>query len=311
MVRGAPPKTRDAADEGRLEASGSTVVGPVIVKQGKVVRASQLIRGVLRTRTGAQWRAGRAHLGGMVVCQPLAVAAFIGREGGMSGWVALIWTVLILGGGPISGFAARRRFSAARPPRSVVYAGNVLSLTALGAITVAIDIWNGSGVLRQFVAVPLRSPTVGIWSLATTLCCVLFSAAVLAMRVRLGWLPSERVLSLLPTKPRERLMFVGVCVVVGVVEEFIFRGFALTVLAQASHSAAFAFGVVTVSFALAHGLQDAVAIGNAFVLGVLLAVPVLVTQSLIPSVVAHSSVDVFAGLSLGSVVDRASGKART
>jgi hypothetical protein len=39
----------DEADEGRLEASGSTMVGKAIVNVGKVVRPSQLIRGVRRT----------------------------------------------------------------------------------------------------------------------------------------------------------------------------------------------------------------------------------------------------------------------
>ena len=41
---------RDAADEGRLATSGSIMVGPVIVNQGKVVRPSQLIASVRRTR---------------------------------------------------------------------------------------------------------------------------------------------------------------------------------------------------------------------------------------------------------------------
>jgi hypothetical protein len=40
---------RDAADEGRLEACGSTVVGTVIVNQGEVVRPSQLIASVRQT----------------------------------------------------------------------------------------------------------------------------------------------------------------------------------------------------------------------------------------------------------------------
>jgi hypothetical protein len=39
----------DAADEARLEASGSTMVGQNIPDGGKVVRASQLIRSVRRT----------------------------------------------------------------------------------------------------------------------------------------------------------------------------------------------------------------------------------------------------------------------
>jgi hypothetical protein len=37
---------RDAADEGRLEPSGSIVVGTVIAHQGRVVRPSQLIASV-------------------------------------------------------------------------------------------------------------------------------------------------------------------------------------------------------------------------------------------------------------------------
>jgi hypothetical protein len=39
---------RDAADEGRLEPCGSTMVGTVIVNQGEVVRPSQLIASVRR-----------------------------------------------------------------------------------------------------------------------------------------------------------------------------------------------------------------------------------------------------------------------
>ncbi len=47
LVRAA--EQRDAADEGRLEASGDAMVGSVIVNQGKVVRPSQLIASVRRT----------------------------------------------------------------------------------------------------------------------------------------------------------------------------------------------------------------------------------------------------------------------
>ncbi len=43
---------RDAADEGRLEACGSAMVGTVIVDEGKVVRPSQLIASVGPTSEG-------------------------------------------------------------------------------------------------------------------------------------------------------------------------------------------------------------------------------------------------------------------
>ena len=45
----------DAADEGRLEARGSTMVGPLIVNQGRVVRPSQLIRSVRPTLVDGTW----------------------------------------------------------------------------------------------------------------------------------------------------------------------------------------------------------------------------------------------------------------
>jgi hypothetical protein len=44
---------RDAADEGRLELCGSTIVGnEIIMNQGRVVRPSQLIASVGPTRRG-------------------------------------------------------------------------------------------------------------------------------------------------------------------------------------------------------------------------------------------------------------------
>jgi hypothetical protein len=43
---------RDAADEGRLEPGGSIILGRTIVKEGKVVRPSQLIASVGPTTSG-------------------------------------------------------------------------------------------------------------------------------------------------------------------------------------------------------------------------------------------------------------------
>jgi len=62
--------------------------------------------------------------------------------------------------------------------------------------------------------------------------------------------------------------------------------------------------IVTVSFGLQHGLQDAIGIVRAFVLGAVLAIPVLVTGSLLPSVVPHAVVDAFSGLYGRSLMER-------
>jgi hypothetical protein len=51
----------DAADEGRLDASGSIIVGPVIVNEGRVVRPSQLIRSVRQTTRDREERDVQAN----------------------------------------------------------------------------------------------------------------------------------------------------------------------------------------------------------------------------------------------------------
>ena len=54
LTRRKAAEQRDAADEGRLEASGSIAVGnEIIVNRGKVVRPSQLIANVRRTKRGS------------------------------------------------------------------------------------------------------------------------------------------------------------------------------------------------------------------------------------------------------------------
>jgi hypothetical protein len=53
MGRHGAGEQRDAADEGRLDPYGNTIVGEVIVNQGKVVRPSQLIASVGRTVSSA------------------------------------------------------------------------------------------------------------------------------------------------------------------------------------------------------------------------------------------------------------------
>jgi hypothetical protein len=54
MPAGGAAEQRDAADEGRLDAYGSIIVGnEAIVNQSKVVRPSQLITSVRQTVAGS------------------------------------------------------------------------------------------------------------------------------------------------------------------------------------------------------------------------------------------------------------------
>jgi membrane protease YdiL (CAAX protease family) len=100
---------------------------------------------------------------------------------------------------------------------------------------------------------------------------------------------------LLPQTNGERATFLLLCLLIGLVEEFLFRGFAFFTISGLT-GPLIAGSIVTISFALQHGIQDTIGIVRAFVLGVLLLIPVLVTGSLLPSIVMHAVVDVFSGL---------------
>jgi hypothetical protein len=73
-------------------------------------------------------------------------------------------------------------------------------------------------------------------------------------------------------------------------------GFAFFTLAGLLQNNGLASAIMTAFFALQHRIQDTIGITRAFVLGGILVVPVLVTGSLLPSIVAHATMDAVSGL---------------
>jgi membrane protease YdiL (CAAX protease family) len=62
----------------------------------------------------------------------------------------------------------------------------------------------------------------------------------------------------------ERLLFLILCILIGFVEEFLFRGFAFLTLSKFTSSVGLAGAIVTISFALQHGIQDTFGVVRAF-----------------------------------------------
>jgi membrane protease YdiL (CAAX protease family) len=127
-------------------------------------------------------------------------------------------------------------------------------------------------------------------------------STLLVARVRLRQPPKASIIRLLPRSPVEKIGFVVLCFLIAFVEEFLYRGFVLMVLRGWLRSDFLAVLVVSISFALMHGLQDLMAILSEFIQSVLLSLPVLALHSLVPSIAAHFMVDVFAGLCMLSVL---------
>jgi membrane protease YdiL (CAAX protease family) len=213
----------------------------------------------------------------------------------MSYTLAIVWTAVIVLAAPIAGFLARRPLAAPRKPRGLIYAGSAANLLVIGAITSVIDIYSGSKTIRA-LNWTMSLPRFVAWSLGLTVASILITVAVFALRRKLNRSPSAIVMSLLPQTRGERAMFLLLCLLVGLVEEFLFRGFAFFTLAGFIGSELLAAAIVTISFGLQHGIQDTIGIVRALVLGILLIVPVIITGSLLPSIIAHAVVDGFSGL---------------
>jgi membrane protease YdiL (CAAX protease family) len=220
----------------------------------------------------------------------------------MSSTFAISWAIVVLLAAPLAGILARRPLAGGDRPRTVIYIGSAINLIVVGAITAAIDRWHNCQALR---ALTLFLPAwhFVVWSLGVFFVSIMISLGVFIIRSKLKRPPSAIVMSLLPQTSTERVMFLLLCVLVGIVEEFLFRGFAFFTINGVLQSQRLAIAIVTISFALQHGLQDTIGIARAFVLGSVLAIPVLMTGSLLPSILAHSLVDVFSGLSGRSIME--------
>ena len=215
--------------------------------------------------------------------------------------VSNIWAGLILLLGPIAGLAGSRKLRTATPRRKVIYLSNAANLIVLGSVTAAIDLTCGHKALG-LITLGSSPRVVLIWSICLGLLCVTIVSILLVARAWLRQPPKASIIRLLPRSPAEKIGFVVLCLLIAFVEEFLYRGFVLTLLRGWLRADILAVSLVSISFALMHGLQDLMAIVSAFIQSVLLSLPVLALHSLVPSIAAHFMVDVFAGLCMLSVL---------
>jgi membrane protease YdiL (CAAX protease family) len=185
----------------------------------------------------------------------------------------------------------------------VLYVASALGLLVPAAITAIIAYAFARGDLRSLTDNISFSALVS-WSASVTIVCIAVTVAFLAWRARRGQAFSEIARRALPVTPAEYWAFAALCIVTGFCEEFLYRGYALSVLAGALQSIWLAAIVVTVFFSLNHLVQNVAGAARALLLGTIVAVPVIVTGSLWPSIIAHTLVNLFTGV-FGSPLGRA------
>ena len=133
-----------------------------------------------------------------------------------------------------------------------------------------------------------------LWTVGVTGAGLLLLVLTRALRIR----ESPMLIHMLPRSRAERLAFTGLAVTAGVTEEMIFRGFLLSALAAATGSAWFAAVVASAVFGFLHSYQNLVGALRAGLLGFGLALPVMASGSLLPSILAHAAYDLVAGVFL-------------
>jgi membrane protease YdiL (CAAX protease family) len=139
-------------------------------------------------------------------------------------------------------------------------------------------------------------------TLLLTAAAVALLFAVRAGETRLGWKETPLLLELLPRTRSEKTVFAGLSFVAGFGEEIAYRGFALAWMASILGSAGAALVITSLAFGLLHAYQGVPGVARTGLLGGLFGISVLATGSLWPAILAHTAVDLLAGLVLADTL---------
>lgn len=175
------------------------------------------------------------------------------------------------------------------------YVSSMVSMLVLAALCTAAGVAGVGPAALGLVALP-AGPLL-LWSAGLT-------AAGLAILVlfrmgagALGVAEHPFLRRLLPRTHAEKTVFVGVSLSAGVGEELVFRGYAIAALAP-WFGPGWAVALSTASFGVVHAYQGLLGFFRTALLGGVLAWGVLATGSLLPAMVAHTLLDLLAGIVL-------------
>ncbi len=207
-------------------------------------------------------------------------------------WPERVYATFLLGALPAALLVARTPDEV--PPEATrhgIYATSWVGLWALAALAAAATLGSGEPLRRLGLVWPEARLAVG-WTVAL----VLAGALVVAVWHAAGHREGRITRFLLPRSVGERAHFVWLGVTAGVTEEVVFRGFLVRAVESAAGSTWVGVAVAAIVFGLAHRYQGPSGAVRAGVLGAVLALPLVVTGSVVPAILAHAALDLLAGL---------------
>lgn len=187
-----------------------------------------------------------------------------------------------------------------RLERIPVYLGSAATILLVGGVAWAL------AVRLDDLPVPgLDVPPMGelaAWSAAATAGGLLLVAVLNPLDRRAPGSHRRVLADLLPRTKGERVTFVGLSGAAGVGEELAYRGYALVAPQLLGLGPWGAAAVSSGAFGFLHAYQGPIGVVRTAAMGFVLALPVLYTGSLVPSMIAHALIDVVAGLILGPLL---------
>ena len=223
------------------------------------------------------------------------IAAIVWVAAGDLHPAARAWLVVLVAVVPPVAIAqARALESVELPSRTALYAQSAFSLWSLFALTILFARLSDLDANALGLVQP-PPPSLLAWTGALTL----GGVALMIAAHRLGVRESRTLAELLPRTSRERLGFVGLSITAGVCEEIVFRGFLIVALSHAIDSMTVAAVVAAAVFGLVHAYQGFAGSVRAALLGGMLSVPLLVSGTIVPAILAHAAIDVIGGFWLG------------
>jgi membrane protease YdiL (CAAX protease family) len=175
--------------------------------------------------------------------------------------------------------------------RTRVYYGSAATLWIMAVISVIAASRIGySAALMGWRTIPASRFL--LWSIGVTLAALLLVALARAAGIE----ESQTIRALLPRTRKEKIAFAVLCISAGICEETTFRSFLIPALAPQTDSYWLAAVISSIVFGILHAYQRVWGAVRAGVLGFVLALPFILTGSVLPSIVAHTALDLIAGL---------------
>ena len=212
----------------------------------------------------------------------------------------VVFVVIVMVVVPALSVATTRQPEIRTAPRLAIYLSAVLSEWALALVGGAVVLVASTRLWPAGFRLCARGAFFTWTSFLTGLS--LAGLGLVLWAERRGWLQpeSDLVHLLMPSTPREKLWAaLMVAPSAGFCEEFLYRGFLLSVLSHWCHSVGWGWALSSLAFGFAHTYQGVSGVIRVTMMGALLAWPAVQLGSLYPSMAAHFLIDAVALVWLG------------